>query len=120
MNLKKVEKSFWKGLVISAIALSLMFQGCKAQTSSDACHKLSQRSTFRNCMQEKFPLGSDFYELEQFLIQQGFTKTVDEPREEDFFFVFVWWYPVSLKQGAGVSVGGKYDQQSRIVELVVP
>ena len=70
-------------------------------------------------MHETFPLGSDFYELEQFLIEQGFTKTVDKPEGDDFFFVFSWSYPISLK-GGRVAVFGKYDKQSRVVELVVP
>ena len=67
-------------------------------------------------MQETFSPGSDFYELEQFLIQQGFTKTVDEPQGDAFYFVFKWWYPISFKNSS-IAVGGEYDQQSKIVEL---
>ena len=125
MTLKKVRKSFGKGVVISVLALSFLFQSCQAQLDSEVqmnpntCNKFSERNSFRECIQEMFPIGSEFYKLEQFLIQQGFTKTVDKPEEEDFFFVFSWSYSISLKNSR-IAVGGKYDQQSRIVELVVP
>ena len=87
--------------------------------NSNTCNKLSRRTTFRDCMQEIFPPGSDFYELENFLMQQGFNKIVDEPKGDDFDFVFVWAYPISLKSNT-IVVSGEYDEQLKIVRLRNP
>lgn len=119
MTFKKIEKSFWKGLVTPALIVSLLFQGCKVQIYSGDCHKLSQKSKFRDCMHKKFPPGSSYRELEELLVQQGFNKIVDEPKGDTFDFVFVWEYPISLKNNS-IVVSGEYNKQLRVVELRRP
>lgn len=72
-------------------------------------------------MKEKFPVGSSYSELEFFLLKDGFSnlQTSESLNENRFYFR---WRPIPWLgnfSNYGIAVAGQYDENSKIVRLVV-
>ena len=79
------------------------------------------KTLFRTCIAEKFPPGSDYRELETFLLEKkGFSKVRTEPVEGATKVVFGWRPPDIINVGNyAITVIGRYDKESTILEVIV-
>ena len=85
------------------------------------CTKRGQ-SIFRACVAERFPPGSDYLELETFLLEKkGFSKISIKPVENGTQFIFDWRPPSIINiSNYGISVVGRYDKNFKVIEVTVP
>ena len=109
-------------LFVAFCSAALLFQSCKPQIWpsqwNDMCPK-NNIVLFRTCIEEKFPPGSDYLELETFLKRRGFTKRNIEPViENEFDFVF-YWKPLVVYISPGTSVSGQYDEDFNLIDVKV-
>ncbi|MEM1255536.1 MAG: hypothetical protein AAGI69_24120 [Cyanobacteria bacterium P01_H01_bin.21] len=112
---------FKLSLFIAFCLAALLFQGCKLQMwlpPRDMCLK-NNIAVFRTCIEEKFPPGSNYFELETFLERKGFTKRNVEPVIEDEFDFVFYWKPLIAYISPGRSVSGQYDEDFNLIEVKV-
>ena len=127
--MKKYPAWLTRTLVFAGIAVLLLALDLARDENSllskwrefQVCTKRN-RSIFRDCIAERFPPGSDYNELEAFLLEKkGFSKVSTKPVENGTKFIFRW-RPSSLTNVAnyGISVVGQYDENFAVVEVTVP
>ena len=77
------------------------------------------KTIFSKCIAERFPPGSNYHELEIFLLEKkGFRKVSVKPAENGAEFIFRWRSSISMVKYV-VTVVGKYDGNFGILEVSV-
>ena len=114
------------GIVVGTAALLLALDSSRGENSLPSkwqefrtCTK-QDRLIFRACIAERFPPGSDYRELEAFLIEKkGFSKISTKPVENGTQFIFRWRPSITIVP-YGLTVFGRYDENFEVTEVTVP
>ncbi len=84
------------------------------------CYKYD-KAVFKPCIEERFPVGSSYSDLEDFLLEDGFrsSQNPDDLAENRFYFR---WNANNLTNGFtdyAVVVAGNYDEGLKITDIEV-
>ena len=104
------------GSLLLLFFLLLLATSCRfAHAPESECDKRYQ-TVFESCIKEKFPVGSNYSNLKDFLKSDGFENFQTSEHLESNSFYFRWNGFTGIY---AVVVTGSYDESSRITELHV-
>lgn len=99
------------------VSTSLLLQSCQPWQNFWTCNKYDT-TQLQACIREKFPPGSDYHELERYLEERDFSRTLIREEGDKTKFIFRWRSPILYIHYVGII--GWYDENLEIVEVSVP
>jgi hypothetical protein len=108
--------SHWVIASLSLCTSALLACQTSLPDQQNTCDKRN-KVAFRSCIENTFTVGSNYSNLEHFLLEQGFKRSKHPDHLERGKFSFFWW--ANDIGNYKIAVTGRYDSASKITEIDV-